>query len=339
MCSRVISSRLLPFCVLSLLLLLTLAACGQSSSSAAGPTSNPTATVAVTPSPTPALDAYGKPIAFPTTAPQHIVSLTPSTSEILGVLHLDSKVVGVDSYTNYPADLAALPKVSTGFTYNVEQIVALHPDLVLSYGQDTKQYDTQLANLGFHVVDLPSTDLTGILQEILTVGRLTFTQDTATQVVNQLQQDIDRTKAAVAGTTAPTVLLESDDSTPGKPYVVGGGSFEDQLLQDAGGQNIFHMNTSGGGFPQVTDEAIISANPQFIILTEDPAYGGNVAAVYQRPHWGSIAALQKHQVYRINPNLIGRPGPRLVEGLRCLAQILHPTTFSGALPDVCTGTI
>ncbi len=330
--SHVISTRFMTLFLVAFLLLL--AACGQ------GPTSTSGTTVAPTPTPTVALDAYGTPIVFPTTAPQRIVSLTPSTSEMLGTLHVDSKVVGIDYYTNYPADITTLPKVSdVNGKYNVEQIVALRPDLVLSYGQDTKLYDSQLTNLGLHVVDLPSANLTQILQEILVVGRLTATQSTATNVVKQLQQQINQIKTTVAGTSAASVMIELDDSTPGKPYVFGGGSFGDELLQDANAQNIFHTNSSGGGFPQVTDEAVISANPQYIILTEDPLYGGNVATVYKRPNWSGIAALQAHHVYRINPNVVGRPGPRLVEGLQCLAQIIHPDKFPGALPAYCTASI
>src|SRR5579863_5338228 len=259
--SYVISSRMIVPFLLSLLVLLS--ACGQSANTTTN-SSAPTAT------PTAALDAYGTPITYPTTAPQRIVSLTPNISEMLGALNLDSKVVGVDFYTNYPADLTSLPKVSdANGKYTVEQIVALKPDLVLSYGQDTKQYDAQLQNVGLHIVDLPSTDLTGILQEMLVIGRLTFTQSTAMNVVSQLQQQISAIKAKVAGTTQPKVMIELDDSTPGKPYVAGGGSFDDELLQDANAQNIFHNDSSNGGFPQVTDEAVISANPQFIILTED----------------------------------------------------------------------
>lgn len=323
--SPVISTRIFPSLLLLLLVLLT--ACGQS-----GTTQIPTPTVI--------LDAYSTPIVFPTTAPQRIVSLVPNISEMLGALGLSGRVVGVDYYTNYPTALTSLPKVSdVNGKYNVEQIVALKPDLVLSYGQDTRQYDPQLQNLGLHVVDFPSGNLSLVLQEILTVGRLTFTQNAATTLVNQLQQQINEIKAKVTGTTAPKVYIESDYSTPGKPYVNGGGSFGDELLQDANSVNIFHNNSSGGGFPQVTDEAIISANPQFIILTEDPAYGGIVSDVYKRSSWGSIDALKLHQVYRINSNIIGRPGPRLVEGLQCLAQIIHADKFSGALPDYCTGTV
>jgi len=329
MFSRVISYRLSLLLLLSCFVLLT--ACGQNTSPAAGPQLVATPTVA--------RDAYGTPIVFPTTPPQRIISLLPNTSEILGALQLQGRVVAVDYYTTYPADLASLPKVSgSNGKYNIEQIVALKPDLVLSYGGETKEYDQQLENLGLHLVDLPLSNLSQTLQEILLVGRMTSTENTARTLVNQLQQRIEQIKAAVAGTTAPKVLLEVDDSAPGKPYVFGGGSFGDELLQDANGVNIFHDNSSNGGYPQVTDEAIISANPQFVILTEDPAFGGNPALVYKRPNWNGIAALTLHQVYRINVNIIQHPSQRLVDGLRCLAQIIHPDKFPGTLPSYCSGT-
>ncbi len=327
---RVISYRLSLLLLLSCFVLLT--ACGQNSSPTAGP--QPVAT------PTVALDAYGTPIVFPTTPPQRIISLLPNTSEILGALQLQGRVIAVDYYTTYPADLASLPKVSgSNGKYNIEQIVALKPDLVLSYGGETKGYDQQLENLGLHIVDLPLSNLSQTLQEILLVGRLTSTENTARTVVNQLQQRIQQIKVAVAGTTAPKVLLEVDDSVPGKPYVFGGGSFGDELLQDANGVNIFHDDSSNGGYPQVTDEAIISANPQFVILTEDPAFGGNPALVYKRSNWNGIAALTLHQVYRINVNIIQHPSQRLVDGLLCLAQIIHPDKFPGTLPAYCSGTV
>ena len=223
--------------------------------------------------------------------------------------------------------------------YNVEKIVALKPDLVLSYGGETKQYDAQLRQLGLNVVDFQLSDLTQMLQQIKLVGRLTFTQDAANALVQQLQQQINHIKATVAGTTAPSVLLEVDDSTPGQLYVFGGTSFGDELAQDANAHNIFHANSTNGGYPKVSDEAVISANPQYVILTEDPAYGGDVHAVYKRTNWGHVDAVIAHKVYHINVNIIQRPGPRLVEGLQCLAQIVHPDKFTSPLPDYCNATV
>ncbi len=329
--THVISTRIIPILLFSFLLLLT--ACGGTTGTTATST-QPTATAG------PALDAYNTPITMPTQAPQHIVSLVPSTSEILGALHLQSRVVAVDYYTNYPAALANLPKISDpNGKFNIEKIVSLKPDLVLSSGGLTKTYDAQLTRLGLHVVDLPPANFAQSLQQIILVGRLTFTQDAATNLVKGLQQQVDQIKTVVAGATAPKVLLETDDSTPGKPYVFGGGSFGDEMLQDADATNIFHSNSTNSGYPQVTDEAIISANPQYVVLTEDPAYGGDPASVYKRPHWEGIDAVKAKHVYRLNTDIMQRPGPRLVEGLRCVAQVVHPDKFSGALPGYCTASV
>ena len=205
MFSRFLSFRLSLMLLLSLFVLLS--ACGQSTSTTTGSLPTPT--------PTTALDFYRTPVVFPTTAPRRIVSLLPNTSEMLGALHLQGRVIAVDYFTSYPPELASLPKVSdVNGKYNVEQIVALKPDLILSWGGETKQYDQQLKNLGLRVADLPITNFSGVLQQILLVGRLTFTEDTSITVVKQLQQQISSIKASLAGTTAPRVLLEVDDSTP-----------------------------------------------------------------------------------------------------------------------------
>src|SRR5260370_20588252 len=155
--SHVISFRLSLVLLLSCFVLLT--ACGQSSSPATGAKQTPTPTVA--------LDVYGTPIVFPTTAPQRIVSLVPSASEILGALHLQSRVVGVDHYTDYPPELASLPKVSNADgKFNINQIVALSPDLGLGWGPEKQQKDHQLKTLALRVFNLPSTNFSGVLQQI-----------------------------------------------------------------------------------------------------------------------------------------------------------------------------
>lgn len=313
--------------LLSLILLvpLALAACGSGSG---GPSASATATEPTTP--LIATDALGRPITIPASAPQRIISLEPSNSEILGALTVSARVIGVDNYTDYPADMAAKPKVTDNYgSANVEQIVALKPDLVLDYGEFHPDADHQLAAASLDVVALPTpATLDQTLLEIRLVGQLVHAYDAATALTTSLQHRIDAVKSKVA--TAPKVntYLESDYSTPGKPYVFGGGSFGDELIRDAGGTNVFGSNTEGGGYPQVSDEAVIAANPQAIVLTEDPSYGGNPQAVYSRPGWSAIAAVQNHRVFAIDGALVGRTGPRLVDGLEALAKDLHPELFS-----------
>jgi iron complex transport system substrate-binding protein len=236
--------------------------------------------------------------------------------------------VGVDAFTNYPADMAAKPKVSSSDgSPNVEQIIALNPDLVLSWGQFTTQADTALLQAHINVIALPVADLQGTLTEIRLVGQLTHTSATADSLVKSLQRRIDAVKQKVASAPPLSVYMEVG-FTPPPPYAVGGGSFENDVLADAGGSNIFAAQTDNGGFPSVSVESIIAANPQVIILTEEPAYGGDPQQVYARPGWAGIAAVKSHSVYNINPDIVSRPGPRLVDALEQIAKILHPDQFS-----------
>lgn len=306
------------FSALLLTLTLLTTACGTSSVTASGPEQ-----------PLFAKDANGTAIVIPKQAPQRIVSLGPSDSDILGALHMDSRVVGVDTYTDYPADLASKQKVTdANGTANVEQIVGLKPDLVLSYGGETATTDKKLTSVGIQVVDLPAADLTGTLKEIRLVGQLVHAESAANALVDSLQKRIDAIKKKVASAPRVSVYMEVDDSAPGKPFVSGGGSFGNELIQDAGGTNIFASDTASGGYPQVSDESIIAANPQVIVLTEDPKYGGNPQLVYQRTGWSSIPAVQNHRVYELVPDLTQHGSQRLVDGLEQLAKDLHPELFS-----------
>ncbi|HEU0028940.1 MAG TPA: ABC transporter substrate-binding protein, partial [Ktedonobacterales bacterium] len=275
----------------------------------------PGATTASTPEqPLLAKDANGTAIVIPKTAPQRIVSLTPVDSEILGALHAESRVIGVDYYTDYPADMAAKAKVTdVNSTANIEQIIALKPDLVLSYGHETNSSvshaDTQLMAAHITVYDLPALDLEGSISEIRLIGQLIHNEQDANALADSMQSSVNAIKATVAGASKPTVYMELYYGN-GPTYVFGGGSFGDELIADAGGVNIFHSETSGGGYPAVNNEAIIAANPQVIILTD----GATAAQVAKRPGWSAIAAVKSGMIFTIDPNLTQRPGPRIIEG-------------------------
>jgi iron complex transport system substrate-binding protein len=296
---------------------LALAACAPTAATSSGPEQ-----------PLLATDANGTAFVIPTKAPQRIISLTPVDSEILGALHEQARVVGVDHWTDYPADIAAKTKVTdANSTPNIEQIIALKPDLVLSYGHETNSSishaDTQLMAAHITVYDLPALDLEGSIKEIRLVGQLTHAESAANTLANSMQSRIDTVEAKVASAAKPTVYMELYYGS-GPTYVFGGGSFGDQLIADAGGVNVFHGDTSGGGYPAVDNEAIIAANPQVIILTD----GATPAQVAARPGWGDIAAVKSGAIYSLDPNLAQRPGPRIIDGLNSVAKDLHPSLFS-----------
>jgi iron complex transport system substrate-binding protein len=320
--TRGASSRLsLALTLIALTCALLLAACG--SSSATGGTTGST-------TPLLAKDANGTAITIPATAPQRIVSLTAGNSEMLAAVGVSSRVVAVDSTTNYPSDLASKPKVSDPTTgaVNVEQVVALHPDLVLSWNHFSGDADQKLMQAGVTVIDLPGMDLSGTLTEIRLVGQLTHTEAAATTLVDGLQKRVDTVKRKVASATPVSVYMEWGYFPPSPPGAFGGGSFGDEVIRLAGGTNIFGADTSNSGFPTVSDERIIAANPMVIILTEDPSYGGDPQAVGKRPGWADLAAVKSGKVYAINPDAIQRPGPRLVDALEQVAKLLHPEAFS-----------
>ena len=307
--SRILSAQLAG----ALLLTVALSACGSTAATSSGP-EQPLLTK----------DSNGTAIVIPKTAPQRIISLTPVDSEILGALHVASRVVGVDYYTDYPADMAAKTKITdVNSTANIEAIIALKPDLVLSYGHDTNSSvshaDTQLMAAHITVYDLPAEDLAGSIAEIRLIGQLIHDESGANALANSMQSSINAVKTRVAGAPKLTVYMELYYGN-GPTYVFGGGSFGDELIADAGGVNVFHADTTGGGYPAVNNEAIIAANPQVIILTD----GATAASVAQRPGWSAIAAVKNGMIFSIDPNLTQRPGPRIIQGLQDIAKDLHP---------------
>jgi iron complex transport system substrate-binding protein len=278
-----------------------------------------------------AKDAIGTTITIPASAPQRIISETPADSEILAALGVNSRVVAVDYYTDYPADLAAKPKITDGQTFNLndEAILGDKPDLVLGYGGYFKSDEQKLAADHIAVVDLPLVaSLADSLTELKLVGQIVHVDAKASSVASGLQQRVNAVKSKVASAQPVSVYME-DGTYNGLYSTFGKGSYGDELIHDAGGTNIFASDADSGGYPNVSAEAIIAANPQVIVLTEGTQFGGDPKTVAQRPGWSALAAVQGNRAYAVNPNDFSRPDAvRLVAALEELAKVLHPDLFS-----------
>ena len=308
---------------------------------AAPPTAEPTAapptavsqTAAPTVAPTPAAtgvtitDGAGRKVTIAAT-PERLVSLAPSTTEILFALGLGPKLLAADDFSDYPAEAKDLPKIGgLNSAYNFEQIVALKPDLIFAAGITPPETITKLEQLKLPVVVLGAerTSFDSIFSDITLAGQATGQVEQAAQLTAAMKTKLEsiKSKAAIA-TAKPLVYWELDATDPAKPYSVGAGNFVSDMLALVGAVNVFDKTDSP--YPQVSSEQVVAANPDVIILS-DAAYGITVESVMQRPGWQAITAVKQRRIEPIDDNLVSRPGPRIVDGLEAAAKIIHPDLF------------
>lgn len=258
-----------------------------------------------------------------TGAPQRIVSLAPSTTEIAFALGLGKQVIAVDSFSDYPAETKDLPKIKT-YPLNLEQIVSLKPDLVLAAGIQSPDDIKKIADLKLTVLVLGAKNTTfdSVAADIALVGKVTGTDAKAKQVTDAMKAKVDAVKAKIMSSSSkPKVFWELDATDPAKPYTPGPGSFIHEIIGMAGGMNV----AANAKLPwaQINAEEIIAANPDIIILS-DAAYGITPESVKARQGWSVINAVKNDKVLPIDDNLVSRPGPRLADGLEAAAKLIHP---------------
>jgi iron complex transport system substrate-binding protein len=252
-------------------------------------------------------------------APQRIVSLLPSLTETVCALGQCVRLVGVDRYSNYPESVKNLPQVGGGLDPNIEAIVALKPDLVLM--ATSSRVGERLQSLGIKVVALePKThaDVKRVLEKIGQVLAVTDAQN--------IWRTIDAAISAAAqslpkGVASTRVYFEVN---PG-PYGAGESSFIGETLTRLGVKNI--IGPELGPFPKLNPEFVVRANPDVIMIGQRSA--GSMA---QRPGWHSLRALREHRLCVFSTDqsdVLVRPGPRMSEGARLMAQCLVDKAGTG----------
>lgn len=248
---------------------------------------------------------------------ESIVSIAPSNTEILFSLGLGEKVTGVTEECNYPPEAKLKPKVGQ-VEMNIEKIVEISPDLVVAVASMQLPVIETLSDLGIPVLALDPKGLPDVLGSIMLVGKVTGQEDAATLLVERLDNRIrnirQKSADAVAKGGRPRVFVEIWDDPL---MTVGPGTFIDELIRYAGGENIAH--DAGMEWPEFSLEVVIERDPDVIItLWQEPE------DVYSRPAWSTISACMTKRVHKIDPDILTRPGPRLVEGLEELLEVIHP---------------
>jgi iron complex transport system substrate-binding protein len=262
------------------------------------------------------LDGVGRSVTF-TAPPASIASLDGAHTEILYAIGAGGQVSSVDNFSDCPSEASSVPKIDA-FNISLEAITAQHPDLVVLGFAYQSDIVAQLEDAGLTVLTLPApSDISGVYAQIQLLGEVTGHSDDADILVTSMRSHVRTIAAEVAGKTPPSVYHEVDNTY----YSAGPGSFIDDLYKTLGAKNI--AESSGEAYPQLSAEAIVAANPDVIILA-DEASGESATTVAARPGWSVIKAVKDHHVYVVDPDIVSRPGPRIIDALLALEADLYP---------------
>ena len=257
-------------------------------------------------------DDRGQTVSFER-APQRIVSVLPSLTEMVCELGQCQRLVGVDRYSNHPESVRALPRVGGGLDPNVESIVALKPDLVLL--ATSSPAAGRLQALGIKVVALEPKSYADTQRVLTQVGLLLEVAD-----AQRLWRVIDAGVAAAAASLpasarAMRVYFEVNNA----PYAASEGSFIGETLTRLGVRNI--VPAALGPFPKINPEFVVRADPD-LIMVGDATFAG----MAQRPGWAGMRAIKANRVCVFSPeqsDVMVRPGPRMAEAARAMADCLR----------------
>jgi iron complex transport system substrate-binding protein len=257
--------------------------------------------------------------------PERIVTFAPSATEIVFALGLGDRLVGVSGpFDDYPAEAAEIDEIGGagdfGVDPNIEAVVALEPDLFLTIkGGD--QWKERLRDLGVPVVTLDATDLDDLLNDIEVAGHITGADDAAAALVDDLEAQAGEVEAALEGVEPVTCFYETFYPPL---YTVGPGTFIYDLLERAGCDPV--TASSDFQYPEWSVEDLVAQGPDVYLVSSES--GASPRAVARRAGFDAIDAVAAGRVVAIESDLAERPGPRIVQGLRLIAEALHPEAFA-----------
>ena len=246
--------------------------------------------------------------------PQAIVSLSPTSTEMLYAVGAGEQVVAVDDRSNHPAD-APVTDLS-GYTPNVEAILGYEPDLVVA-NADTADLVAGLEQAGVETLILPAAEnLDDTYAQIEQLGAVTGHVGDAAELVAQMKTDIDEILAGLPARETPLSYYHELDNTF---YTVTDDTYIGEIFSMLGLNSIA---TGGNGYPQLSAEYVLERNPDVIFLADGQCCGVTPEVVAERAGWGELTAVRDGHVYVLDEDIASRWGPRVVDLMREVARIV-----------------
>ena len=251
-------------------------------------------------------------------AAQRIVALTASNVEILYAIGAGDTLVGRGEYCDYPEECLALPVVNSGAETNIEQILALQPDVVImdTMAQTTEQVEA-LQNAGVSVVVTKEAGIEGVYVAIKLIAAVTGREAEGEQVIQGMKDAFASLTKVGEG---KTIYFEVSPLQWGL-WTAGAGTFMDEIAGMLGLTNAF---ADVQGWAGISEEQLLSRDPDYIVTTT-MYYGEGptpVEEIMGRDGWAGLKAIQAGQVFNADSNAITRPGPRLADAALALYQFI-----------------
>lgn len=265
--------------------------------------------------------------------PNKIISIAPSTTEILFALGLDEKVVAVSNYCDYPYNFSAwiaagnMSSIGDFSDPNLEVIASLEPDLILATGGVQGPTIDTLRELGYKVLVLNPANINGVMMNIELVGNATGKTVEAANLIENIETRIAVVVNKVTNAEYKPKVYYEVWYDPTSLWTAGAKAWQNELIEKAGGINIFYDQELD--YFQSSAEAVIQRNPDVILLPHEgmgfgEPFWGNLDTVKARPGWSSISAVQNDNLVQVDSNTIARAGPRVADIIEDLAEAFHP---------------
>jgi len=251
-----------------------------------------------------------------------IVSLAPSVTEIIFALGSGDSLVGVTDRCDYPPGAKGIEWVGGFGTPNVERLLTLSPDLVVAAGLERSEVAEVLRQSGIRVLDVRIRNLQELFDAIRQIGEAVNRPQQAESVVAHMRAELEAVTAQ-NGTALrrqrPKVFVEIGDHPL---MTAGGASFLDDLIARAGGVNVAHEISQA--YPTINPERVIEWDPEIIIVVRMGRPGDAAVQMSRRIGWADISAVKNGRIIDdIHPDLLLRPGPRLIDGVKAMAVRLR----------------
>ncbi|HEX8129787.1 MAG TPA: ABC transporter substrate-binding protein [Pyrinomonadaceae bacterium] len=260
--------------------------------------------------------------------PQRIISLSPSTTEVLYGVGAFERVVAVSDYDKFPPEVSRLPKIGGWSNTNLEQVATLKPDLIIMTSSQAPLIKDKLDALGVRTVTVPSYTVADALAGIEQIGAVTGREEAARQLVAEVRAKLEDVRARTRELPRLRVLCIVD-RVPGTLrglYTATRGSFFAELIEIAGGESI--APPASNGFGQISKEAVVSLNPDIIfdmLQSGEGRLAENTQEVWKE--LSSVRAVREGRVYRLNDESMLHPSQFVGDTARKFAELIHPSAF------------